>query len=179
MDTILNVWHTMGYETPRQTECTGKAQALRHRTSQARPFLSCCRRPDARFFKFCRALESSLSKDREGWAAAETDAGTPMPVKKASETKASPCFGTRSFGSGLSNGSMDIEANRRSDTQAFWYFYSTSNLWYLMNGLGWSCQKPTKRAKERREQAIRYWKRSVWPHIKKGRRAWSPFGFHG
>jgi len=61
----------------------------------------------------------------------------------------------------------------------FGVHYSTSNLWYLMDGLGWSCQKPTKRAKERREEAIRYWKRSVWPHIKKGRRAWSPFGFHG
>lgn len=57
--------------------------------------------------------------------------------------------------------------------------YSISNLWYLMTHLGWSCQKPTKRAKERREAEIRYWKQQVWPHIKKGRRAWSPFGLPG
>ena len=36
-----------------------------------------------------------------------------------------------------------------------------------------------KKAKERREQAIRYWKYHVWPHIKKGRSAWSPFGLPG
>lgn len=57
--------------------------------------------------------------------------------------------------------------------------YSTGNLWKLMNGLGWSCQKPQKKAKERREEAIRYWKHHVWPHIKKGRSAWSPLGLPG
>lgn len=57
--------------------------------------------------------------------------------------------------------------------------YCTGNLWNLMNGLGWSCQKPQKRAKERREEAIRYWKHHVWPHIKKGRSAWSPLGLPG
>jgi len=57
--------------------------------------------------------------------------------------------------------------------------YCTGNLWNLMNTLGWSCQKPQKRAKERREEAIRYWKHHVWPHIKKGRSAWSPLGLPG
>lgn len=40
--------------------------------------------------------------------------------------------------------------------------YCISNLWNLMDHLGWSCQKPQKRAKERREQAIRYWKRRAF-----------------
>ena len=53
------------------------------------------------------------------------------------------------------------------------------SLWNLMDSLGWSCQKPQKRAKERREEAIRYWKYRVWPHIKKGRSAWSPLGIPG
>jgi transposase len=45
--------------------------------------------------------------------------------------------------------------------------YSLANCWKLMRALGWSCQKPEKRARERNEAAIRRWKRSVWPHIKK------------
>lgn len=57
--------------------------------------------------------------------------------------------------------------------------YCISNLWKLMDGLGWSCQVPTKQARERREAEIRYWKHHVWPHIKKGRSAWSPFGLPG
>jgi transposase len=57
--------------------------------------------------------------------------------------------------------------------------YCVSNLWNLMERLGWSCQKPQKRAKERREQAIRYWKQRVWPHIKKGQTAPGPPGIPG
>lgn len=45
--------------------------------------------------------------------------------------------------------------------------YSLANCWKLMTALGWSCQKPAKRARERDEASIRRWKRSVWPHIKK------------
>jgi len=54
--------------------------------------------------------------------------------------------------------------------------YCVGSLWNLMRGLGWSCQVPTKKAKERREAEIRYWKRNVRPNIKKGRSAWSPLG---
>ncbi len=55
--------------------------------------------------------------------------------------------------------------------------YCLSSLWYLMDDLGWSCQVPTKKARERREAEIRYWKQHVWPHIKKGRSALGPLGF--
>lgn len=57
--------------------------------------------------------------------------------------------------------------------------YCTGSLWNLMQNLGWSCQIPSKRAKERHEEKIRYWKHHVWPHIKKGRSAWSPLGLPG
>lgn len=56
--------------------------------------------------------------------------------------------------------------------------YCTGNLWRLMDSLGWSCQKPTQKARERNEAALRYWKRTV-SHIKKGPKAWSPVGFSG
>ena len=55
--------------------------------------------------------------------------------------------------------------------------YTISNVWKLMQGLGWSCQKPDKRARERNEAAVRYWQQHVWPRIKKNRTTWSPFGF--
>ena len=55
--------------------------------------------------------------------------------------------------------------------------YCRSNVWKLMGTLGWSCQKPEKRARERDEKAIAHWQRYRWPHIKKGRRAWGSSGF--
>jgi transposase len=37
----------------------------------------------------------------------------------------------------------------------------------FMHRLGWSCQKPERRAKERDEEAIAGWVRNTWPAIKK------------
>jgi transposase len=45
--------------------------------------------------------------------------------------------------------------------------YSTSGCWLLLRGLGFSPQKPEKRALQRDEQAIVTWKRKTWPALKK------------
>lgn len=54
--------------------------------------------------------------------------------------------------------------------------YHPNHIWRLLVGLGWSCQKPEKRAKERNEEAIEQWKRRKWPHIKKRSATWRPIG---
>jgi transposase len=47
--------------------------------------------------------------------------------------------------------------------------YTGVGVWKLLReSLGWSCQKPEKRALQRDEEKIRKWKARVWPHIKKG-----------
>jgi transposase len=60
--------------------------------------------------------------------------------------------------------------------QRFGIAYHPNHLWRLLNALGWSCQKPETRARERDEEAIAHWKRYRWPHIKKGQKAWRPSG---
>lgn len=45
--------------------------------------------------------------------------------------------------------------------------YHSNHMWRLLHGLGWSVQKPERRARERDEKAIAHWKRYRWPHIKK------------
>ena len=57
--------------------------------------------------------------------------------------------------------------------------YHPNHVWRLLTGMGWSCQKPEKRARERDERAIASWKRYRWPHIKKRRKAWGPSGLSG
>ena len=52
--------------------------------------------------------------------------------------------------------------------QEFGVRYHPNHLWRFLTGLGWSCQKPETRARERNEPAIAHWKRYQWPHIKKG-----------
>src|ERR1700674_3909590 len=45
--------------------------------------------------------------------------------------------------------------------------YHPRHVLKILVWLGWSCQRPTGRALERNEQAIRHWKKVGWPDIKK------------
>jgi transposase len=54
--------------------------------------------------------------------------------------------------------------------------YHPCHVWRLLTSLGWSCQKPERRALQRDDAAIAQWKRSRWPHIKKRRATWGPSG---
>lgn len=45
--------------------------------------------------------------------------------------------------------------------------YTPSGVWRLLDGMGWSCQKVQRLAIQRNDEAIRNWKRWVWPQIKK------------
>jgi transposase len=45
--------------------------------------------------------------------------------------------------------------------------YHPSAVWHILRRMGWSCQKPERRARERDEQAIEAWRQQEWPRIKK------------
>lgn len=45
--------------------------------------------------------------------------------------------------------------------------YHPSQAWRILRQLGWSCQRPTGRARERDEEKIRLGKQKRWPEIKK------------
>ena len=45
--------------------------------------------------------------------------------------------------------------------------YSESQVWRILMALGFSCQRPSGRALERNESAIKKWKQQRWPALKK------------
>jgi transposase len=45
--------------------------------------------------------------------------------------------------------------------------YHRDHIGRLLGQMGWSCQRPTGRARERKEEEIVRWKRVEWPRIKK------------
>jgi transposase len=51
--------------------------------------------------------------------------------------------------------------------QRFGIDYHVDHVGRLLHDLGWSPQKPTRRAVERDEQQIRRWVREDWPRVKK------------
>jgi transposase len=45
--------------------------------------------------------------------------------------------------------------------------FSLSQIWRILGALGFSVQKPERRAIERDEDAVQTWKRKTWPALKK------------
>jgi transposase len=45
--------------------------------------------------------------------------------------------------------------------------YHPDHVGRLLGQIGWSCQRPTTRALQRDERAIRRWKQETWPRLKK------------
>jgi len=45
--------------------------------------------------------------------------------------------------------------------------YQSTGVWRLLRRMTWSCQRPQRRAFQRDDAAIAYWKRYRWPWIKK------------
>ncbi len=50
--------------------------------------------------------------------------------------------------------------------------YHPARVWHILrHDLGWSWQRPARRAAERNEEAIHRWIKKRWPQLKKGRSA--------
>jgi transposase len=52
--------------------------------------------------------------------------------------------------------------------------YHRDHIGRLLRAMGWTNQKPQKRALERDEAQIEDWKRRQWPRVKKTPRGWAP-----
>jgi transposase len=55
--------------------------------------------------------------------------------------------------------------------------YHADHVGRMLHGLGWSHQKPKKRALERNERQIRKFLREDWPRVKKTPLGWVPISF--
>lgn len=60
-----------------------------------------------------------------------------------------------------------LERVARVIAQEFGVTYHPGHVWYILRGLGWSTQKPERRARERDEEAIATWRKEGWDKVKK------------
>lgn len=56
--------------------------------------------------------------------------------------------------------------------------YHHCHMWRILRSLGFSCQKPEKRARERDDDEIQRWCREDWPEIKKSEKRPTSYSFH-
>jgi len=120
------------------------------------------------------AAPISVKRWRDAWVKKGEDALAPKPVPGR------PCKLTQRqkkrlvkilLKGAIKNGySTDLWTTARLAEvieEKFGIRYHRDHIGRLMKSLGWSRQKPTKRALERDEEAIKKWKRYKWPRVKK------------
>jgi transposase len=70
--------------------------------------------------------------------------------------------------SGFPSGLWTLDRIAHVIRQQFEVDYHAAHVWWILRKkLGWSCQRPVGRARERNEAAIREWKENTWPALKK------------
>lgn len=112
------------------------------------------------------------------WAKQKQDGGTPA-LKKAGRAGRKPRLNDsdrKRIVAGLQRGPEALgyetglwTSQRVADLieQECGVRYNAAHVWRILRNLGWSCQRPTGKALERDEKAIRQWKRVRWPELKK------------
>lgn len=68
---------------------------------------------------------------------------------------------------GFSNELWTLPRVAKVIKRSFGVSYDPSGIWHVLHRMGWSCQKPERRARERDEDAIARWRKFDWPRIKK------------
>ena len=70
-------------------------------------------------------------------------------------------------GARLPDATVDLSAGARLIGDEFGVRYHDGHVWKILWALNWSPQRPVGQARERNEEAIRYWQRKTWPATKK------------
>jgi len=124
---------------------------------------------------------SSVMRWRDRWLAGGEDGlqvrvspGRPSRMSRAEKRRLLRCLvrGPLEFG-----WTTDIWTTRRIVTlikNEFGISYHFTHVARLLHALGWSPQKPERRALERNEAAIQKWKDTTWKRVKKNPRGWAP-----
>lgn len=111
--------------------------------------------------------------DAGGWAAlrAKPDRGSAGKLTAAQQAALVDALlaGPRAHGFGTELWTLERVA--QVIERKFGVHYHLSSVWLLLRRLGWSCQKPESRARERDEAAIKRWRQVTWPKLKKRGRA--------
>jgi transposase len=121
------------------------------------------------------ASRSAVSKWHAAWAAGGSEAlvarrASGRPAKLTAEQL--ECLGQELLrgpkAHGYATELWTLERIRRLIHDLFGVWYDPAHVWRLLGRMGWSCQKPARRAKQRDEAAIERWRKERWPKIKKG-----------
>ncbi|QOV90575.1 winged helix-turn-helix domain-containing protein [Humisphaera borealis] len=100
--------------------------------------------------------------------AAKPQSGRPPKLDAAKRSKIAGLLLLGPKHHGFDNDLWTLDRIAQVIQRHFSVSYHPSQVWRILLSIGWSCQKPQRRARERNDDAIEHWRRAVWPRIKKG-----------
>ena len=120
------------------------------------------------------ASTSSVSRWKQALATGGTDAmrakphpGRPSRLSAAQRRKLERLLAKGPLAAGYTNDLWTCPRVAELIEAHFGVSYHSDHVWRILQSLGWSCQKPEQRARERDENAIVAWRKQDWPRIKK------------
>lgn len=93
--------------------------------------------------------------------------GRPAQLSDAQCAELSKILVKGAIAEGFPNELWTLQRVAKLIKERFGIEHSTGHVWYVLRKLGFSAQKPERRALQRDEQAIERWKRKRWPALKK------------
>lgn len=175
--------HTFGmwFNTLVGMRPSGTAQQLEKRRRQAVAFL----RTGKPYREVARLVQASLSsvmrwyqayrRDRRNGLRARPTPGRPPRLTPQQRERLRRLLLRGARAAGHPTELWTLQRIGKLIEREFGVRYSPVGVWKLVrHGLGWSWQKPERRARQRDEVAIAHWKTHTWPHIKKHRATWGP-----
>jgi transposase len=151
----------------------GTAQQLQKRRQQAIALLKAGRLPAA----IARALSASRSSvtrwrdcfARKGLAGLRAKAipGRPSRLSVKQKRQLEVLLLKGPLAAGYRTDLWTVARIAKLIHRRFHITYHPGHVWKILRALGWSCQKPERRATQRDEKAIAHWKRYVWPQIRR------------
>ena len=170
MDTDPQPWHSMEHETT-WNRCTArKSETKGDGSLTTGKDISLCSISSCFIPELCGSLVRGLPQEWAESSSAKTNPGTASSLTQGTDTPTESESVARPRSFGYSTELWTLQRIALLIEKEFGVHYHIGHVWKLMSHeLGWSCQKPERRATERDEEAIERWKKKTWPAIKKNR----------
>ncbi len=93
--------------------------------------------------------------------------GRPRRLTAAQLQRLERALGRGAFAYGYAEDYWTLDRIAHVIWELFQVRYRPSGVWYLLQRMGWSSQKPQRRTLQRDDDEIAHWEHYVWPQIKK------------
>jgi len=110
-----------------------------------------------------RALEA----DGPAALKAKPHPGRPPKLNAAQKTELEQILREGPLAAGFPTDLWTLKRVAQVIERRFGVKYHPGHVWKVLRAMGWSPQKPERRARERDEEAIGRWRKEDWPRIKK------------